>query len=177
VTNPVLPQFARVGDRLQGGLSVTNTTGQSGSLNITATLGGALELADQTATRQQTQAPTATQAYRFPIVASRPGEGTVQFITQLNQISDGFEVPLPVQPLETTEQAVETGTTDTQVQIPLQVDPKVTNEAGGLDVTLARSLMPQLKAPARQVLDEEQLPLLEPAASQLAIAATLQQLG
>ena len=177
VTNPVLPQFARVGDRLQGGLAVTNSTGQSGTLNITATLGGAVELADQGANRREAEAPKATQAYRFPIVASRPGEGMVQFVTQLNQISDGFEVPLPVQPLETTEQVVETGTTDTQVQIPLQVDPQVVNEAGGLDVTLASTLMPQLKAPARQVLNEEQLPLLEPAASQLAIAATLQQLG
>lgn len=31
LSNPVLPQFARVGDRIEGGLSVTNNTEKSGN--------------------------------------------------------------------------------------------------------------------------------------------------
>ncbi|HEY9623805.1 MAG TPA: alpha-2-macroglobulin [Crinalium sp.] len=177
MANPVLPQFARPGDRLEAGLSVTNTTGQSGNLAINGTISGSLQLADNASPSLQTQAPSGTSAYRFPVVAGNAGEGKVQFTAQLNGNSDGFEVPLTIKPLEITEQVVETGTTTTQVQIPLKIDNTVVNDAGGLDISLASTLIPELKAPARQVLDEEQLPFLEPAASQLAIAANLQILS
>jgi alpha-2-macroglobulin len=177
LANPIVPQFARPGDRFDVGLSVTNTTAQTGRLTVNGTVSGALQLADNNAASLQTQAASGTSAYRFPIVAATAGEGNVQFTTQLGNSSDGFEVPLTVKPLDITEQVVETGTTTTQVQIPLKIDNTVMNDVGGLDINLASTLIPEIKAPARQVLEETQLPFLEPAASQLAIAANLQILS
>lgn len=186
VSNPVLPQFARPGDRMEAGLSVTNNTGQKGTLAINGAVSGALQIADNKPGRLQTQVESGTQAYRFPIVASTTGEGKIEFVSQLNGTSDAFAVPLEVKPLEVTEQVVETGTIPPkppltrggeQVKIPVNVDKKVVPDAGGLEVSLASTLIPEITAPARQVLQDNQLPFLEPAASQLAIAASLQTLS
>ncbi len=86
-------------------------------------------------------------------------------------------MPLEVKKLEITEQVVESGTTTNQAKIPLNIDKNVVADAGGLEVSLASTLIPEITAPARQVLDDDDLPFLEPAASQLAIASSLQSLS
>lgn len=177
VTHPILPQFARPGDRLSAGLSVTNNTGQNGNLKISGSASGALQLADNASANLQTQSSAGTQAYRFPLVAHAGGPGKIQFATQLNDQSDAFEFPLEIEPLEVTEQVVETGTTTSQVEIPIKIGNEAANDAGGLEITLASTLIPELQEPARQVLREQPLPFAETAASQLAIAAHLQRLA
>ena len=179
LTNAILPQFARPGDRILAGLSVTNNTGNTGNLSINGELGGTVKFADKnpTATTLQTKAEPTTQAYRFPMVADNVGVGKVRFTTQLNNAADAFEVPLEIKPLEITEQVVETGITDKQSKIPLNVDKNTFPDAGGLDIQLASTLVPEIKAPAKQVLADNELPFAEPAASQLIIAANLQTLS
>ncbi|MBD2383869.1 alpha-2-macroglobulin family protein [Cylindrospermum sp. FACHB-282] len=180
LTNAILPQFARIGDRILAGLSVTNNTGTTGNLAINGELSGNLKFAENnpTSATLQTKVETATQAYRFPMVAGNVGVSQVRFTTQLNNTAaDAFEVPLEIKPLEITEQVVETGVTEKQVKIPLNVNKNVLTEAGGLDIQLASTLIPEIKAPAKQVLGDEDLPFTEPAASQLLIAANLQTLG
>ncbi len=44
-------------------------------------------------------------------------------------------------------------------------------DTGGLEISLASNLILEIMAPAQQVLEEEQLPFLKPAASRLAIAS------
>ena len=75
LTNAILPQFARSGDRILAGLSVTNTTGNTGNLTINGELSGTLKFAENnpTTTTLQTKAESATQAYRFPMVAGSVG--------------------------------------------------------------------------------------------------------
>ncbi|NET47803.1 MAG: alpha-2-macroglobulin family protein [Merismopedia sp. SIO2A8] len=181
ITNPILPQFARPGDRFQAGISVTNTTDQRDDLTITGRLEGALAFSDSSdASRQQlnTKTPEGTEAHRFTVTANQPGDATVQFTSEGSQLStplaDGFSVPLPIEPYSVTEQVIEIGATADQVTIPINVDEKVIETAGGLDLTLASTIIPELAAPARRVFEEDTLPLLEPVASQLAIASSLQ---
>jgi alpha-2-macroglobulin len=179
ITNALLPQFARPGDRLNLGLSVTNNTGQNGKLVINGDISGGLQMADnQTATRQ-TDVAAGTQAYRFPVMVNGNGNGNsngkVKFSTQLNGVADVFEMPVVVKPLELTEQVITAGTTTNQSKIPLNVDSNVA--AGRLEISLASTLIPAITAPAEQVFSETHLPFLEPAASQLAIAANLQLLS
>lgn len=179
LTNAILPQFARPGDRILGGLSVTNNTGNTGNLTINSEVSGNVKFAEKnpTTTSLQTKAESATHAYRFGMVADSAGVGKVRFNTQLNNTADAFEVPLEVKPLEITEQVVETGVTEKQVKIPLNVDKNTFPEAGGLDIQLASTLIPEIKAPAKQVLEDDDLPFTEPAASQLIIASNLQTLA
>jgi len=177
LTNAILPQFARPGDRLLAGLSVTNNTGNTGNLSINGEVGGTVKFAEKnpTSTALQTTAESTTQAYRFPMVADSVGFGKVRFTTKLNNTAaDAFEVPLEVKPIEITEQVVETGVTTKQVKIPLNVDKNTFPDAGGLNIQLASTLIPEIKAPAKQILADNDLPFAEPAASQLIIAANLQ---
>ena len=178
ITNAILPQFARVGDRILAGLSVTNTTTNTGNLSINGEVSGSLNFAENNpkTTALQPKAESATQAYRFPMVAGNVGQGKMTFTTQLNNIADAFTVPLEIKPLEITEQVVETGVSERQVKIPLNIAKNSFREAGGLDIQLASTLIPAIKAPAKQVLEDHDLPFAEPAASQLLIAANLQTL-
>ncbi|MEH2242278.1 alpha-2-macroglobulin family protein [Nostoc sp.] len=187
LTNAILPQFARPGDRILAGLSVTNNTGNTGNLSINGELSGTVKFAEKnpTATALQTKAESATHAYRFPMVADSVGVGKVRFTTQLNgTAADAFEVPLEIKPIEITEQVVETGVIPPtpltkggdKVKIPLNVDKNTFPDAGGLDIQLASTLIPEIQAPAKQVLEDNDLPFTEPAASQLMIAANLQNL-
>jgi uncharacterized protein YfaS (alpha-2-macroglobulin family) len=175
-TNPILPQFARPGDRFQVGISVNNNTGQVGDLSVNGSVSDPLRF-DNTSGDQKTRIEAGTSAYRFPVVVDKPGTAKVQFTSQLGNASDAFEFPLEIRPLQVTEQVVETGATTDQATIPLNIDKNVANDVGGLDISLASSLIPQLTAPAERVLDERDLPFLQPLASQLAIAANLQILS
>lgn len=175
ISNPVLPQFVRLGDRFDAGVSVTNNTEKSGNLNIVGELNGGIQFAGKNS--RQADAASGTSAYRFPMEANSTAKTQVKFTTQLNDVSDAFEVPLEVKSLEITEQVVETGTTIDRANIPLKIDNNVANDTGGLEIQIASSLIPEITAPAKQVFDENDLPFLEPAASQLAIAANLQILS
>jgi hypothetical protein len=174
-TNPILPKFARLGDRFLGGVAVTNTTGKTPNLSINGAVSDGLQFAEQSSLT--TQGKTGTNAYRFPLVADKVGEAKVQFSTQLNGESDAFEVPMEVKQLDATEQAITSGTTDQEVTIPLNVDNKVIPNAGGLEINLASTLIPEIAAPAEEVLADDEFPFLEPVVSKLAVTANLKILS
>ena len=183
ITAPILPQFARPGDRLLAGLSVTNTTDRRGRLEIQADVANGLTFVeeDDTATALQARVQDGTQAYRFPVEVTQTGEESgqaqVQFQTQLGDEQDGFQVSLPITPLDITEQVVDAGTTTTTVTLSLNVGEDVVPDVGGLDVYLSNTLLTDIKAPVQQMHWAESLPNLSTAASQLSIAANLQQLS
>jgi hypothetical protein len=180
VTNAILPQFARVGDRILGGLSITNSTNQTGTLTINGELDNNVKFAENNpkTVTLETKAESATHAYRFPMLASSAGVSKIRFTTQLNHTTaDAFEIPLEINKPEITEQVVEAGITANQVKIPLNVDKNTASEGGGLDVQLASTLIPELKAPAQQIFENNDLPFTEPTASQLIIASNLQTLS
>jgi alpha-2-macroglobulin len=193
LSNPVLPQFVRQGDRFEAGLAITNTTKETGNVSINGllTTSDAIEFQDNDIilpklkregnfTREQrftTSATSGTTAYRFPMVAKSEGETKVRFTTQMNNKTDAFEVPLQVKPLQITEQVVETGTTKNSVSIPLNIAKNVLPNVGGLEISLASTLIPEITAPAKQLKEEEDLSILEPVSSRLAIASSLQRLG
>lgn len=182
LTNAVLPQFARPGDRFEAGVSVTNADNLTGQLSIQGMLSGPLDFVTNGQPVQITtstpMAQTGTQAYRFSMTATGLGATSVRFTTKLGDLSDAFEVPLVLRTLPLTESAIESGTTDNSTSIPLNVDQKVDTSIGGLDVELASILLPEFTARAKADLDEdEDLPFLEPIASQLLITANMQILA
>ena len=176
ISNPLLPQFARPGDQFDLGVAITNNTGNTGQLKIEGSVSDQLQLTESN--QLTAKAASGTQAYRFPVTATTPGESQVRFITRLNnREDDAFEVNLPVMAEAVTETVIETGSTPDRIMIPLNVDPQTPTDTGGLTLTLASTLIPEIMAPAQQVLNQEQLPFLEPTVSQLAIAANLEILG
>ncbi|MEO0759390.1 MAG: Ig-like domain-containing protein [Cyanobacteria bacterium J06648_16] len=175
ITAPILPQFARPGDRLLAGLSVTNTTDQRGQLSIRGSATGGLAFENEPTLSTRVQ--SGTQAYRFPVEVTDAQAAQVQFRTRLGEERDAFQLPLPIVPLEITEQVVEAGVTTGPVTIPLNVAEGVVPEVGGLDVSLSSTLLTDIKALLQQMEWIESLPNLSTAASQLSIAANLQTLS
>ncbi|MEO0948577.1 MAG: alpha-2-macroglobulin family protein, partial [Cyanobacteria bacterium J06641_5] len=174
LVNPLLPQFVRPGDRFLGGLALTNTTDKVGALEINANLTGPITLDDRAKINRQLSAGTA--GYRLMMAAISPGTATIQFNVLAAELGDAFAVPLSVKPHAVTEQAIATGVTQDRATVPLNIDRDVDPQTGGLEVSLAGTLVPELVAPARQTFAEESLPCLGPLVNQLSIAASLQQL-
>jgi uncharacterized protein YfaS (alpha-2-macroglobulin family) len=178
ITAPVLPQFARPGDRLKAGLAVTNTTDQRGQLRIQGTVANGLTFTDTgNTTTLNTRVKTGTQAYRFPLEVTGVDTAQLQFQTQLGDHRDGFQISLPVVPLTITEQVVEAGTTTASVTIPLRMAEDVVPTVGGLEVSLSSTLLADIKAPVKQIQWTDSLPDLTTAASHLSIAANLTMLS
>ena len=180
ITNPLLPQFMRQGDRLEIGLSAINTTEQRGRLSFSGGLSEGLQFVDSESAStldEQVRAQKGTAAYRFTVLAERPGTETVEFRSQLGNVSDAFKVPITVQALEVTEQVVEAGTTADSVSIPIRVAEEANPQTGGLEIALASNLLSNLQMPAQQAFSEQYFPCLETLASRLAIASQLKILS
>jgi len=176
VANPVLPQFARPGDQFQGGVAVTNGTGAAGAMKIDATFAG--PLAFLTAGKQSPSTTFSgplekiTTAYRFPIVATGAGSATATMRVRSAGGGDAFAIPLPVRDLDVMEAVAQTGTTTAQATVPLDVAATTPRDAGGLDIALASSLIPEITVAAQDALrGDERLAFL--AAARLTVASDL----
>jgi alpha-2-macroglobulin len=182
LVNPILPQFARPGDVFMAGLTVTNSADLTGMLNIAGAMTGPIDFLEAGKRSQKhdfaTPLASGTQGYRFPMTATGLGAASVQFTARARSTGDAFQVPLELRVLPITEQAVESGTTTSRVDIPVNVASDVVNEAGGLDVSIASTLLPEVTAPAHRVLGDDNgfLEMLEPAATRLMIAANVKLL-
>ncbi|MBV9439415.1 MAG: alpha-2-macroglobulin family protein, partial [Candidatus Eremiobacteraeota bacterium] len=177
IANPVVPQFARPGDRFDAGVAVTNGTGAAGTLSIDGTLSGPLAFAPPTAspspaTSLQVPLERQTRAYRFPMVASEAGTATATFRVRGGGAGDAFEIPVPVRDADVLEAVVQTGTTASRAEVPLSVAAGTPRNTGGLDVVLASSLLPEIDAAAQSaLLGDERVAIAS--ASRLAVAADL----
>jgi uncharacterized protein YfaS (alpha-2-macroglobulin family) len=176
VANPVMPQFVRPGDRFEGGLSVTNGTGATGALHVDASLAGPLAFLvnDKSAasTQLDAQLEGVTKAFRFPMVASGTGVATATMRVRGAGTGDAFAIPVPVRDLDVSEAVAQTGTTDASASVGLNVAADTPRDAGGVDVALASSLIPEVTVAAQKALaGDERLALSS--ASRLAIASDL----
>ncbi|MDB5071325.1 MAG: large extracellular alpha-helical protein [Candidatus Eremiobacteraeota bacterium] len=176
VANPVMPQFARPGDKFEGGVAVTNGTGAPGTLHVEASLAGPLAFLvndkPSATTSLDTTLDKVTKAYRFPVVANGAGIATATIRVRGAGTSDAFAIPVPVRDLDVTEAVAQTGTTDSRATVGLNVAADTPRDAGGLDVALASSLIPEISVAAQKALiGDERLTIS--CASRLAIASDL----
>ena len=180
VTNPILPQFARPGDRFSAGVAVTNVARTSGDYAIEAKLAGDLVFVDGDRRSQEKklsgQSSALNSAYRFDVLVTGPQDGRETIATQLGPNADAFAVPVTVGIEAVTETTVQTGTTKDRATVPLDIVPQLPASIGGLDVTLASTLLADAVEPAR-ALDETRPPFAVALASRIAIAADALELG
>ncbi len=174
ILNPLLPQFARPGDRFDLGVSAANQTGAAGALQLVLQLSGALAFAqgDPHTMRTTEQVSTGVGAFRYPVTTGTPGPTEVQAEGRLGDKSDAFKVGFEPRDRAVTESVIETGVTRDKASVPLDTG----NGAGWLEITLANSVVPQFALPAQNVMTDEGLPLADEAASRLVIASALQGL-
>jgi alpha-2-macroglobulin len=166
IVNPVIPQFARPGDRFNAGVAVTNAASATGAtIAIAGTLTSPLAFlndAQQPAPTTAFSAPIdlITKAYRFPMLAGGPGTSTATFTAKRSgpsgAASDGFAIPVPVIDRAVMESVVTTGVlANGNIAIPLNVAAGTPVDAGGLQLFLANSLMPDALVAAQSVFADE----------------------
>jgi hypothetical protein len=172
VTNPVLPQFARPGDRFSAGVAVTNVAGGKGKLTIAAIAAGGAAFTFGSGHGAATSAPasTRTQAYRFDTVMATAEDAAFTFTSRLGTASDAFAFAVPVVTQDVLERVVTTGTTNTQVSVPIDVAESLQGTDGGLQVTVASTLLGDIGEPV-SALDSTYLWLGTTAASRIAVAS------
>lgn len=169
MANPLLPQFARPGDRFSLGVSIANQTGAGGALDLMLQLSGALTFTQGDASEQQTKenAQTGMRAYRFAVVAGTPAPTSFRGTAALGTNSDAFSVPFTTMDRATTESVIESGRAANGASVPLNL------QGGSLQVTLANSIVPQFVVPSQYAMAAEPLPFAGDAAARLTIAAAL----
>ncbi|MBC5811306.1 MAG: Ig-like domain-containing protein [Candidatus Eremiobacteraeota bacterium] len=172
VTNPLLPQFARPGDRFSIGVAITNTQRTKADVTIQSSLGGDLRFAGDNSQTKTVQAPldAFTQAYRFDVLAGAR-DSAVTFKTALGSATDAFSLPLTIRTADVTETVATSGATSANsTSVPLDVPAFGAGPLGALDVTVANTLLAEMTEP-QKVLDEDRQPFAVSIASRIAIAA------
>ncbi|MEO6913561.1 MAG: alpha-2-macroglobulin family protein, partial [Candidatus Baltobacteraceae bacterium] len=169
ITNALLPQFARPGDIIEAGLSVSNATGKDAVVNLFGSLSGGLRFLsnDSQTLHLDTSIHPGMNGLRYPIEVGSAGSSRMSFVTRLGSATDAFAFPLAVRTAQIGEQTIDSGSTQSRVSIPIDL------RGGTLQLTLASSMLPQLTVPAEQMIAQDNLPFSESAASRLMIAAAL----
>jgi len=180
VANPVVPQFARPGDRFDAGVAVTNAGGATGTVHVDAALTGPLAFvvngAPAATTSLDAPLDRITRAYRFPVVASGTGIAMATIHVRGAGRGDAFAIPVPVRDTDVSEAVAQTGTTDARAAVGLDVASGTPRDAGGLDIALASSLIPEVTVAAKDALaGDERLAIS--VAGRLSIAGDLAILG
>ncbi len=181
IVNPVIPQFARPGDRFDAGVAVTNAANASGATiaiagALTAPLAFLVAGAPASTTALSAPIEQITKAYRFPILAGGPGTSTATFTATRPGASDGFAIPVEVLDRAVMESVATTGVLDDgRIGIQLDVAAGTPTDAGGVQLVLANSLIPDAIVAAQTVFaDDDRVAIA--AAGRLTVAADVLRL-
>ncbi|HET7813901.1 MAG TPA: Ig-like domain-containing protein [Candidatus Baltobacteraceae bacterium] len=171
VTDPLLPQFARPGDRFDAGMLLMNSGTQPIDARTEALLSGVLSFASAGTKSMQVQQqfPGGMSAWRVPMLVNAPGSASLQVQTAIpGGPSDAFRVPLAIRTADVRESVFDGGATRAQASIPVTI-----TVPGTVRIDIAGSLMPQIAAPAQAALAGDRFDLLTPLAARLGIAASI----
>jgi uncharacterized protein YfaS (alpha-2-macroglobulin family) len=185
IVNPVIPQFARPGDRFSAGAAVTNAAGATGGTiaivgSLTPPLSFLVDAKPVPATTFSAPIEQITRAYRFAMMAGGPGTSTATFTAQNagagSSASDGFAIPVSVIDRAVMESVVTTGVaTDGTTNLPLDIAAGTPTDTGGVQLVLANSLIPDALVAANAVFaDEDRVAIA--AAGRLIVAADILRL-
>ncbi len=173
IANPLLPQFARPGDRFDVGVSIANQTGAAGALDLILKLTGALSFAqgDPRTNHASEQTATGVSAFRFPVNVGTPAPTIFAADAALGGRQDAFSVPFTASDRAITDSVIDTGVARGEASVPIDL-----SSGGSLQITLANSVVPQFAVAADRVMTSDAFPLADEAAARLTIASALQRL-
>ena len=149
---PALPRLARVGDTVEAGVVVHAPSGKITEVEVTASATGPLKL--QGETKRKVALPKGKpREVRFRYVADGSGEAVLRFAVSGGGEQDAVEQRLPVRiPTQIEAVALAGETKDTareQLSTPAGVRPDV----GGLEVTMASTVLGGYGEAMRQLVD------------------------
>lgn len=170
MANPLLPQFARPGDRFDAGVSVLDQSAGGNALNLVLQLSGGLHFAtgNPSGVQLNTASSVRTAAYRFPIVVGTPAPSTFAARAGIGTARDAFSVPFSIVDRATTESVIDAGATTAEASVPIDA-----RRGGTYTIVLANSVVPQLSAQGRALLGRDSIGTANDLASRLIIATAI----
>ncbi|GAB5521478.1 MAG: alpha-2-macroglobulin family protein [Rhodothermales bacterium] len=151
VLQPALPRFARVGDRFEAGVLVTNTTGQAGTATVGVEATGlTLDGAD---TQAVELADGETQNVRFSWLVEVLGDATLTFDATLGSERDALVTTLPVALPTIRETFATFASTENAANEQLRIPDGAMSGAGGLKVELSSTAMVGLGGATRYLFE------------------------
>lgn len=168
MANALLPQFARPGDRIEIGASVMNQTGGPGALDLGLHLTGALAFAsgDRQNVELQTTTPQGIAAYRYSVAVSSPAPSSLSVRAAMGSAKDAFSVPFQVRDRGVTESVVDAGAGKGDIVIPVHL-----TQPGTVVLTLANSVVPQMKMEGARALTDDPVQTTNELGSRVIIGA------
>ncbi len=172
ITNPLLPQFARPGDRIDGGLTIRNATKAAADATVSITTSGSLHFASGNTTQQSAtqHVDIGMQALRYAMVVGAPAPTTYTVRSSLDGDTDAFEIPLPIRDRAVTQTSFDAGSTTDHTSLAID-----TAQKASLVLTLANTAVPQFLVPASDVLKAAKWPFADDASGRLVIDTMLKQ--
>lgn len=137
VLRPLIPPFARTGDRIEAGVAVTNVTGRNGVVTVGAEADGVQYVGETE--RSAPLIAGATTEVRFAIKAGAPGEAELRFRAGLEGEWDGLALALPIERPALVETVATYGETGGEVLEGLGSLDGLRRDFGGLTVSVASS--------------------------------------
>lgn len=163
VLRPVLPRFARIGDKFNSGVAITNSTEGEGSVRVSAELSGkpiALEK-NSPQIKETTIKSGQSKTILFPLEAVGIGESSLEFTAFFNGTfagkeideSDAVRTTLNVKELLATETVVAVGETKEEAEQAIKVGNKVRKDMGGLSFTLSSTALTNIGEGAKYLVE------------------------
>ncbi len=142
-----LPRFARAGDRLEGGVVVTNATSQRAKVSLQMQARGVAALGDSLANFEL--APGESRAIRKPFAAQGVGEAAFQFRARMQNgkedFSDGLAAKIPISVPQTREVVATSGSTENRALEKLNIPANIFPNAGTLELAASSTAMVGLR--------------------------------
>ncbi|MGZ6060081.1 MAG: alpha-2-macroglobulin family protein, partial [Myxococcaceae bacterium] len=149
---PALPRLARVGDTVEAGVVVHAPSGKIKEVQVTATATGPLKL--QGETRRTLALPEGKpREVRFRYVAEGPGEAVLRFAVSGGGEQDAVEQRLPVRIPTQMEAVALAGETKDVAREGLSTPSGVRPDVGGLELTMASTVLGGYGEAMRQLVD------------------------
>jgi len=163
VLRPVLPRFARIGDKFNSGVAITNATEGEGTVKVSAELSGEPIIFEENSEKIKETSIKSGQSKTilFPFEAALKGESTLKFTAYFTGTFDGKEIresdavqtTLRVQELLATETVVAVGETKEKAEQAMKVDKSVRKDMGGLQVTLSSTALTNIGEGAKYLVE------------------------
>jgi hypothetical protein len=151
ILRPVLPRFARLGDRCLSGVAVTNLTEAPGQIEVQANVvGRSIDLENDSGNTSGVEIqPGESKAILFPLLARQAGESMLTFAAGFRGTyrgepiteTDALKVPLNIQDLTSTETVVAVGETQKADQQQISIGDALRTDTGGLNITLSSTAL------------------------------------
>jgi uncharacterized protein YfaS (alpha-2-macroglobulin family) len=149
---PALPRLARTGDALEAGVVVHSPSGKVTRAEVTASVGGPLQLVGE-GHRSVALPDGKAQEVRFKYRAEGSGEAVLRFSVSGGGEQDAVEQRLPVKVPSSLEAVALAGETQQLSKEELSTPNGVRPDVGGLEITMASTVLGGYGEAMRQLVD------------------------